>query len=32
MRVFKIGNVAVTRVEETNLPSYQLYDIFKEKR
>ena len=32
MRVFKIGNANVTRVEETNFPSYQLRDIFEERR
>ena len=28
MSVFSVGNATITRVEETNLPSYPLRDIF----
>ena len=30
MPVFKVGDATITRVEETNVPSYKLRDIFQE--
>ena len=30
MPVFKVGEATITRVEETNVPSYQLRDVFPE--
>ncbi len=30
MPVFSVGDATITRVEETNLPSYPLRDIFPE--
>ena len=28
--MFKVGEATITRVEETNIPSYQLRDVFPE--